>query len=323
MDTVFTSDSDMSIPYTHNMNNYNPIFIIVIIVIIFFVIWFLYKSNKKIENMSGGTIAQLFAQDSQDVYLKGNVDKLATSDFTLAFNQPTRQANVFQNRGQPMYSILLPDSSMNPTNDLVGVSNNYVDDIIDNGGKNDNLTFSNPVLKLDNVLPQTLKNNTNSPSDEINKIKKNKKNIKNKNNNINAVPTIPQYILPSSLPLPSNPDAPPNPYELSKIAKQVAVKKSTSDNLPPMTQWNPQDYLFQSYMDKALYDINCVKDPASCSGFAGGHRLSDGFVQSTKSVPSVNIDGNTFYTDSYVGSYFIEPNFDINKPYPVMLKQNE
>ena len=86
-----------------------------------------------------------------------------------------------------------------------------------------------------------------------------------------------------------------------------------------MTSWNPQDYLFQGYMNRAINDKNCLHDPASCTGFAGGARLPDGFVQSTKTVPNVNLDGNYFYPDSYVGSYWIEPNFDINKPYPVIL----
>lgn len=328
-------------------------FIIVIIVFFIIVIPWDKLGSKKIEGMSGGTLAQMFAQDSQDVYLKGNVDKIATGDFNLFWNQPTRQGmNTFQNRGYPLYSILLPDTPMNPTSNIMEVSNNYVDNIINNEvyKKENKLTFSNPVLKLENVLPNLSKTKSNANSN-INPLVPNEtkdyetinsddnKNIdkqektdylaipeeKNysKSNKLsksvkfaNSVPTLPLYALPSSLPI--NEVVNSNPYELAKVAKQTANKKKTANNLPKLTEWTPEDYLFQGYTDRVINEKNCILDPASCTGFSGGARLSDGFVQSTKAVSDVKLDGNYYYPDSYVGSYYND-NFNglnIMKPYP-------
>lgn len=351
MDTVFSTDiSTPEISLGKDDKGFNFLmFIIVLIVFVIVVVPWDKLGSKKIENMSGGTLAQMFAQDSQDVYLKGNVDKIATTDFDLFWNQPTRQGmNTFQNRGYPLYSVLLPDTPMNPTPNMLEVSNNYVDNIIDNEvhKKENKLTFSNPVLTLENVLPSKtqIKPNVNLLTSEetkdyesvnskeqektdylslpkASKARKSNKSSKSKKSKTTeldkSVPTLSASSLPSSLPI--NTVANSNPYELAKAAKQVAKTKQTTNNLPKLTNWKPQDYLFQGYIDKAINDKNCLLDPASCTGFAGGARLPDGFVQSTKAVPYVNLDGNYFYPDSYVGSYWTEPNFDISKPYPVIL----
>jgi hypothetical protein len=357
MDSVFSSEIS---PPEINIGNKEDkafnffLFIIVIITFIIVVVPWDKINSKKIEGMSGGTLAQMFAQDSQDVYLKGNVDKLATGNATLMFNQPTRQLNTFQNRGQPMYSILLPDTSMNPTNDIMEVSNNYVNNVIDNEvyRKENKLTFSNPVLTLDNVLPSKTKPKINSlaPKEtndyetvnndvdeleqtnyltfpEAKRTKDTQKTTKttktNKTKKSKSVPTVPENILPSSLPIDVISNS--NPYELSKVAKQVAKTKKTADNLPALTNWTPQDYLFQAYTDRAINDRDCIKNPASCGSGAGGSRLNDAFVQSTKAVPYVNLDGNYFYPDSYTGHYFND-NFNglnIMKPYPVILDKDK
>lgn len=348
MDPVFSLQSDISQPEISLGKDDKPfIFFMFIIIIIAFVIvaipWD--KLTKKREGMSGGTMAQMFAQDSQDVYLKGNVDKLATGNFNLFWNQPTREANVFQNRGQPLYSILLPDTPMNPNPNMLEVSNNYVDNIIDNevNRKENKLTFSNPVLTLDNVLPkqsksksqinplvpnetkdyETVNGDTQSQTDylslpETKQTAKSKKNIK-QINSTSTTSTLPPNVLPSNIPIQILANS--NPYELAKVAKQVSTQKSTTDNLPRMTNWTPEDYLFQAYTDRTINKKDCLNDPASCIGFAGGRRLDD-FVQSTKTVPYVNLDGNTFYPDSYLGSYWYPVNFDINKPYPFIPKAN-
>ena len=342
MDTVFSTDISTEISLVKYNKSFNFLmFIIILIVFVIVVVPWDKLGLKKIENMSGGTLAQMFAQDSQDVYLKGNVDKIATTDFDLFWNQPTRQGmNTFQNRGYPLYSVLLPDTPMNPTPNMLEVSNNYVDNIINNEvhKKENKLTFPNPILTLENVLSSKnqIKPNVNSSTSKetkdyetvngeeqdkteylslpkATKATKATKSIKS----TKTVPTLSASSLPSSLPI--NTVANSNPYELANAAKQVAKTKQTTDNLPKLTNWGPQDYLFQGYIDKAINDKNCLLNPASCTGFAGGARLPDGFVQSTKSVPYVNLDGNYFYPDSYVGSYWIEPNFDINKPYPVIL----
>jgi thiol-disulfide isomerase/thioredoxin len=64
------------------------IFIVVILIIFVFIF---FRSNR-VENMSPGVVTQMYAQDAQDTYLKGNVDKLATGNFLLNWNQPTRLA---------------------------------------------------------------------------------------------------------------------------------------------------------------------------------------------------------------------------------------
>ncbi len=320
-----------------NTNNrvFNFFLLFMILVILFIIIlpWNSILGCK--ENMSGGTLTQLFAKDSQDVYLNNNVDKIATGNWTLAFNQPTRVANTFMNRGSPLSSLILPDTSMNPNPYAYQVSNNYVDNILDKNAKK--LKFTNPVLNNQNTetnqITQLIKPTTSSTA----KPKQNKTQTQSQsqsfdyltysddieiNKNTNSVPTIPDDILPSSLPMPSNPNKPDNPYELSNIAKQVAVKKSTADNLPAMTRWLPDDYLYQNMYNNLLYNKDCIKSPSSCGGGSGGFRLGEDFNEPTKTVPFVNIDGNTFYTDSYVGSYFIEPSFDGNKPYPFIPDKN-
>lgn len=349
MSSIFSSDTNISPPEISlgkDDKSFNFLMFIIVLIVFVIVVVPWDKLSKKHEGMSGGTVAQMFAQDSQDVYLKGNVDKIATGNFDLYWNQPTRQGmNVFQNRGYPLYSILLPDTPMNPNANILEVSNNYVDNIINNEvyKKENELTFSNPVLKLDDVLPSNLKPKISSLSPEeikdyetvngeepektdyltLPEARKTPKSLKSLKSvkKTKSVPTTPKYILPSSLPIQVLANS--NPYELSKVAKQVAKTKKTADNLPALTQWTPEDYLFQAYTDRTINKRNCVKDPASCTyGTSGGSRLNDSFVQSTKAVSNVNLDGNYYYPDSYVGSYFTQPNFDINKPYPFIPNGN-
>ena len=68
--------------------DFKLIFIIVIIIIFVFI----FLRGNMVENMSPGVVTQMFAQDAQDTYLKGNVDQLATGNFLLNWNQPTRLA---------------------------------------------------------------------------------------------------------------------------------------------------------------------------------------------------------------------------------------
>lgn len=353
MDSVFSTDiSKPQINIGKDDKGFN--FLMFIIVLIVFVIvtvpWD--KLGLQQENMSGGTVAQMFAQDSQDVYLKSNVDKLATGNFNLMFNMPTRQGmNVFQNRGYPLYSILLPDTSMNSTANMKEVSNNYVDNIINKEvyKKEEKMTFSNPVLTLNdlpeneydskfkskseikqNILPlipketkdyETIGETKSEKSDYLSiPEEKNIKKYVKSTDKYKSVSTIPKNVLPSSLPI--NAVANSNPYELANVAKITAKTKKTADNLPPLTKWTDENKLFQLYTNRAINQRDCIKDPASCAlGSAGGARLNDAFVQSTKNVPYVNLDGNYLYLDSYTGHYYND-NFNtpnINKPYPVIL----
>ena len=259
-------------------------------------------NNVMKEFMSNGTLTQLFANDSQDIYLKSNVDKLATGNFNLFWNQPTRVANTYLNRGSPLSSYYLPNTQMNPNPIPITVSNNYTDNLLNSVDDSVNI-----LNNSDNII-------------NYNKSSKNVKNQKTMNNPIldNTYKTYPNNILPSSLPLPSNPDKAPNPVILDNVGRQIAKTFDQSDNLPYMTKWKPIDYLYQSAYDNLLNNKDCLKYPASCGGGSGGSRLGEDYIQATKAKPFVDISGNTFYPDSYVGSYFIEPNFDINRPIPYM-----
>jgi len=64
--------------------------IFAIIILIIFI--FIFTNGNIVENMSPGVVTQMYAQDAQDTYLKGNVDQLATGNFLLNWNQPTRLA---------------------------------------------------------------------------------------------------------------------------------------------------------------------------------------------------------------------------------------
>lgn len=329
MNSVFSTD--VSIPRINlgkdDISFNFLMFIIVIVVFVIVVVPWDKLSSKKIEGMMNGAIvSQLMAQDSQDVYLKGNVDKLATGNVTMMFNQPTRVLNTYMNRGSPLYSIVLPNTPMNPTNNVLQVSNNYIDNIdnIDNINNDNDYKFSNPILSLDYVFPKQL-GTTNSKSDddkndylsifEENQSTKSTKSTK-------YVPTISKNILPSSLPI--NIVTNSNPYELGKVAKQVSKTKQTKDNLPPLTKWTDENKLFQLYTNKTINCRDCEMNPTSCSlGSVGGSRLNDAFVQSTKAVNYVNLDENYYYPDSYLANYY-NVNFntpDINKPYPIVLNK--
>ena len=93
-----SSTSSLSLNNNNNINNNNNN-ISYIIIIILLIIGLYYIFNNKMEKMTAGTLTQLFANDSQDTYLKSNVDSLATGNFNLYWNQPTRIANTFLNRG--------------------------------------------------------------------------------------------------------------------------------------------------------------------------------------------------------------------------------
>jgi len=51
----------------------------------------------------------------------------------------------------------------------------------------------------------------------------------------------------------------------------------------------------------------------------GGFRLATNWNNATTAPMAVNVNNSlTYYPDSYVGSYFINPKFDIMKPYPII-----
>ena len=253
------------------VNSFSPLYnsnlvMFVLLIIILFIIIFLRNNinNDKKEGMSGGTLTQLLAKDSQDIYINSNVDKLATGNNTLFWNQPTRVMNTYMNRGSPLPTFILPNTSLNP-----------------------NLNSNPYALEISNNYNDSIKKN--NISEELKNYK-----INMKNDNIIPNPLLANLVLPTN---------------------QI-------NNFPELTVSKPRDQLYQSYYDNLLYNKDCNKDPASCGGGAGGSRLGEDFNKSTNTVPYVNISGNNFYPDSYVGSYFMEPNFDIMRPIPWMPDSN-
>lgn len=335
MDSINSSfnASEPSISFGKSDKMFN-FFMFIIIIIIFFIIVVPWNSLKK-EGMSGGTLTQLMAQDSQDVYLKSNVDKLATGNFDLYWNQPTRVANTFQNRGTPLPTFILPDTPMNPNPYPIVASNNYTDYILNKSAivpncpyaeldkkSKSNKTIPNPIFNKETQDLETLNGEKIQESDylvhpNVNKQTKQNKQIKQNT----SVPIIPENILPSSLPISTLANS--NPYELATVAKQVSTTKFQADNLPALTEWKPIDNLYQSTYNNLLYNKDCIKDPASCGGGAGGFRLGEDYVSSTRAKPYVNIGNNVFYPDGYVGSYFTDDlDFNIMRPIAYMPDSN-
>lgn len=311
---------------------FNFFMFIILIIILFIIIvpWDKLGLTNTTECMSGGTLTQLFAQDSQDVYLKSNVDKLATGNAFLYWNMPSRVLNTFQNRGSPLPSIYLPDTSMNPTKDHVIASNNYTDYILNKSAKTcKNVDLSpNKPKKSNKTIPNPLA--TNGTSDYLKFTDSEKEQVQETAPEFvlpkitaksGSVPTIPDDVLPSSLPLDVLANS--NPYELASVALQSVKTEQTKNNLPRLTDMRPIDYLYQAQYDNLLYNKDCIKDPASCGlGSSGGIRLGEDYVAATRAKPIVNIDGTAFYGDSYLGNFFIEPDFNIMRPIPYMPSSN-
>jgi hypothetical protein len=89
------------------INNEFKYYIIIFLILILFIIIYRVSFREK-EHMTGGTLTQLFANDSQDTYLKGNVDNLATGNFNLYWNDPTRVTGTFPNRGTLLPAVIMP-----------------------------------------------------------------------------------------------------------------------------------------------------------------------------------------------------------------------
>jgi hypothetical protein len=63
---------------------------------------------------------------------------------------------------------------------------------------------------------------------------------------------------------------------------------------------------------------NCYTNPQACGNGAGGYRLGSDFVEPTTAKPFISLQGNMYYPDEYVGSYWTAPIPDIMKPLPVI-----
>lgn len=87
----------------------------ILLAIVIIIVLYNYLFPMK-EGMSGGTLTQLFAQDSQNAYLNSAEPKIQSGNFKLFWNQPTRVSQ----RGVPTTSTIseisnnLPQTNMNP-----------------------------------------------------------------------------------------------------------------------------------------------------------------------------------------------------------------
>jgi hypothetical protein len=313
LDLSSTSSSD-------NQSKSNNTLYIILVVVVVIVFYFLYGTSM--ENMTGGTLTQLFANDSQDTYLKGNVDKLATGKFDLFWNQPTRIANTFLNRGSPL-----------PSNKSVEVSNN-----------NQDLKSLKSVPSI-NVLPLVISEQTGNSIPSINILATP---IIESSQEINELPSI------NNGELTNIEESNASPTEVNEIVNELTgnIIDSINENNDEVVSLDMNNMkLSGSEIANTMNDIQnsidiinkqdnrraskcngqcnnpksclkkCKKDPASCGGGEGGYRLETGFIDASSLPAYEQIDGNTVYPDSYVGSYWVNPIPDISEPYPVIVNR--
>lgn len=109
-----------------------------------------------------------------------------------------------------------------------------------------------------------------------------------------------------------------NNESIKKLKKNIANKLNKPEKeLNVRVNCNNYD----DYLNNDSNCLNCLTDPNSCGNGEGGYRLGSDFVKAVdddQANPYLGINGNVIYPDSYVGSYYTLPNFDINKPYPVI-----
>jgi hypothetical protein len=86
--TSYRSSTDFTASNSFFIFDLRIIFIVIVIVVFIFI----FCNSGKIEEMSPGVVTQMYAQGAPDTYLKGNVDQIATGNFLLNWNQPTRLA---------------------------------------------------------------------------------------------------------------------------------------------------------------------------------------------------------------------------------------
>jgi len=254
-------DTPININYGKSDKSFN-FFLLIVIITIFVII--IIPWNTFQENMSAGTVTQLYANDSQDVYLKSNVDKLATGNFDLYWNQPTMVANTYLNRGTPLPSIILPDTQMNPNLPAQSYNSDQQGYNKDLGCRLSSACSTNPTISGN---PNNWGNSDCSTC--------------SKNN----------------------------------VAANFTNKTLEKDGI----QVKSNNYV--DYIRGKNTNLGCLADPASCGNGSGGYRLGGDWnnsVTDDQAKPFVGLQGNVIYPDSYVGSYWTEPGFDIAKPYPII-----
>ena len=136
------------------------IFILLLVIILIFVIYKSFFNNQ--ENMSAGTLTQLYANDAQDTYLSSTVGDTATGDFQLFWNHPTRLTNDVPLRGQ-----LVPQNTYGQPVKLCGTGAGgcRLNSEITNPTVTDNSAFVS--LNGELVYPKEMKNVNFSPDSYV------------------------------------------------------------------------------------------------------------------------------------------------------------
>jgi hypothetical protein len=115
-DGDFKSPNNIVLPNMETLKSTIFIAMYILIVIVIIILLYYYFFPMK-EGMSGGTLTQLYAQDSQNMYLNSADNGIMSGNFDLFWNQPSMvtQGNGTQ-RGVPLKEIAknLPQTSMNP-----------------------------------------------------------------------------------------------------------------------------------------------------------------------------------------------------------------
>jgi hypothetical protein len=132
---------------------------------------------------------------------------------------------------------------------------------------------------------------------------------------------LPQVVLPMVAALennndPNNLDITLTTNEAEKEAYNKLVNKVYKDKMDRLKKYidNPKS---NEFMQRNCGE-NCYVNPASCGNGHGGYRLGSDFVEASEAKPFVSLQGSVYYPDEYVGSYWIQPVPDINKPLPVI-----
>ena len=132
------------------------VFTLVVILILIIVYHFVSKRYSTSESfMSAGTVDQMFAKDAQDTAINSNIDNIASGNYALSWNEPTRITNTLPNRG----SLIFPNDEQ-----PVGIPS----DLLSGLGKDVQSSFSPLGNAINNALVNQGENPMNLNGEVIN-----------------------------------------------------------------------------------------------------------------------------------------------------------
>ena len=125
---------------TSENNDSNFIIMLVIVLILIIAYYFINKKYAKSESfMSAGTVDQMFSKDMQDTSLNSNIDNIASGNYALNWNEPTRITNTLPNRG----ALVFPDNEQ-----PVGIPS----DLLSGLGKDIQSSYTPVGIAINNAL---------------------------------------------------------------------------------------------------------------------------------------------------------------------------